>query len=201
MTAVAEAELREVRKHSRSILVEAFVSGQATDKVMTEAGALAQLRLHTEQLAHAEELVEALRDAVAELENGFAEHDRRVAQAAGALVSRMPEFLALGERVYCAYAELWNCRLVVNEIGRLLTRDDRLLHLIECDQESDGRMTMGYVYNEGLVADWTAAITGVPSNADAPLPSSDTNGGTNSNPGNPPSPARGGRPSPPQLRA
>lgn len=46
----------------------------------------------------------------AELESGFAEHDRRVAQAAGTLVSRLPEFLALGERVYSAYAELRNCR-------------------------------------------------------------------------------------------
>ena len=56
----AKGLLREARKHSRSILVEAFVSGQATDKVMTEA--------------------EALRDAVAELKNGFPEHDRRVAR-------------------------------------------------------------------------------------------------------------------------
>ena len=111
---------------------------------------LAQLRLRVDRLRHAEELVEALREAVAELENGFGEQDRRIAQAAGALVSRMPEFIALGERVYRAYAELRNCRLVVSEIGRLLTLDDRLLHLIECDQESNGRRTLGYSYTKAL---------------------------------------------------
>ena len=169
--AVAEAEvqLREVKLHSKGALIEAFVSGQPTDTLMSEAAAKAELDRCRDLLDHSKQIEKALRAEIASIEAGLADHRNVIASAAGALVSRTPQFLSLIERIYTAYRDLRNCRLIVREIERLVHLDDHLVRLADNNQPSAGHRFGGYENDEAGIARWGKAVRRLLSDADFPL--------------------------------
>jgi len=199
--AVAEAEqmLAEVRKHSRADLVEAYINNEPVDAAMTEADAKTQLELRTDQLRHAEEIDRALTFEIADLEsNVIPEHRRRRDQAAGALVSRTAQFLALVRRVDEAFATLRNVRLCLEELRRLVPHGDTLCPMIDSNQPSGAGRWGGFGTGEKLVSEWTNAVGKLLVDGDSLVPGD--NSKLDRADGSPSSsPVRGG-PRPPRQR-
>jgi len=127
------------------VLVEAYVNHEPVDAIMTEADAKAQLDLRTDQLRYAEEIESAIRFEIADIENGLKEHENRCLSAVGTVVGRTPQFLSLISHIYAAYAELRNCRLVIDEIEPLVHIDRDLISLADnhqpCDRSRAAAMT------------------------------------------------------------
>jgi predicted nucleic acid-binding Zn-ribbon protein len=182
--AAAEAvrALRHARQHSRAHLIEAYLDGQPTASVMSEADAQAALAIRAGHLQHAEDVIEALRSEIAEIENGLPQRRRDIAIAAGALISRSGEFLDLLRRVFSAFADLRDVRLTLAELRGLVTLDDHLCWLIDCDQPSSAGPWGGYPTDEKFLSDWTDAVARLLGDADAPLPDPNGSSGINSNP-------------------
>jgi hypothetical protein len=170
---VAEAEemVRAARTHSRGALVQAFLDGEDTNAVMTEADAKTLLAIRREQLQHAQEVSDALRAEIYDIEvNGLKRRRQDCQRAAGRLLSRTPEFLALVQRIYDAYATLRNTRRAIAEVREQLWLDSDLRDLIDNDQHHDGSRWSNYVFDETLIADWRDATAHLLGDADAPLP-------------------------------
>lgn len=89
------------------------------------------------------------------------------------MIARTPQFLGLIERIYAAYRDLRDCRLIIREIERLVHLDDHLVRLADNHQPCTGHRFGGYLSNEVLLAEWTNAITRLLDDAGAPLPDSD----------------------------
>lgn len=86
--AEAEAAVRNARLHSRGALVAAFINGEDTHAVRSEADAENDLAIRTGHLRHAEEIEKALGQEAAAVENGLSARRRDVERAAGMLLSR-----------------------------------------------------------------------------------------------------------------
>lgn len=183
----AEATLRAARVHSRGDLVTAYVNNQPTDAVVTENLAQAELDECRDRLRHIEEISSALRAETDSISDGLDDHRHAIARAAGRVFSRSPQFIALVERIYTAYATLRDTRVAISELSRIVYIDDDITSLIDNTQPSDGSRRRDYTNDEALIALWKDAATALLTDGDALLPgdshriSRDTNGTSNGN--------------------